>query len=176
MTTSNYKEKDIDNKMEENSRNGDTILWSAGTRQSNQQLPNDTINRSADRTCIQKFTIPTLEKQDHTNASIWWRKLVQYIKMTKEIDLSTMTNSKETLPQYRDKLETEMKDILIWAIGQNAITEMTKPVREREPSSLPLHKRYTLFRLHFTPERHVHHIRLDFFDLKREDGETAADV
>ena len=53
---------------------------------------------------------------------------------------------------------------------------MTKTVREREPSSLPLHKLYTLFRLHFTPERNVHHSRADFFDLKREDGETAADV
>ena len=53
---------------------------------------------------------------------------------------------------------------------------MTKTVREREPSSLPLYKLYTLFRLHFTSERNVHHSRADFFDLKREDGETAADV
>ena len=53
---------------------------------------------------------------------------------------------------------------------------MTKTVREREPSSLSLYKLYTLFRLHFTPERNVHHSRADFFDLKREDGETAADV
>ena len=53
---------------------------------------------------------------------------------------------------------------------------MTKKVRKREPSLLPLHILYTLFRLRFTPERNVHHSRADFFDLKREDGETAADV
>ena len=53
---------------------------------------------------------------------------------------------------------------------------MTKTVREREPSSLPLHKLYSLFRLHFTPERNVHHSRADFFELKREEGESAADV
>ena len=47
-------------------------------------------------------------------------------------------------------------------------------VREREPSSLPLHKFYTLFQLHFIPERNVQH--LYFFDLKREYGESAADV
>ena len=52
---------------------------------------------------------------------------------------------------------------------------MTKTVREREPSSLPLHKLYSLIRLHFTPERNVHHSRADFFELKRE-GESAADV
>ena len=62
----------------------------------------------------------------------------------------------------------------LWAIGQNALTEMTKTVREREPSSLPLYKLYTLFRLHFTPERNVQHSRADFF--KREEGECAADV
>ena len=43
---------------------------------------------------------------------MWWRKFVQYIKMTNDIDLSTMTNSKEILPQYRDQLETDIKDIL----------------------------------------------------------------
>ena len=53
---------------------------------------------------------------------------------------------------------------------------MTKTIREREPSSLALYKLYTLFRLHFTPERNVQHSRADFFDLKREDGESAADV
>ena len=157
-------------------RNGATNRTSAGNQSSDQPLPNDTLNRTNERTCTQKLTIPTLEKQDHTNANMWWRKFVQYIKMTKDLDLSKMTNNKEILPQYRDQLETEIKDIFLWAIGQNAITEMTKTVREREPSSLPLHKLYTLFRLHFTPGRNVQHSRADFFDLKREDGESAADV
>ena len=87
-----------------------------------------------------------------------------------------MTNNKEILPQYRDQLETVIKDIFLWAIGQNAITEVTKTVREREPSSLPLYKLYTQFRLHFTPGRNVQHSRADFFDLKREDGESTANV
>ena len=108
---------------------------------------------------------------------MWWRKFAQYIKMTKDLDLSTVTNSKEILPQYRNQLEAEIKDIFLWAIGQNAITEMTKTVREREPRSLPLHKLYSLFRrLHFTPERNGHHSRADFFELKREEGDSAAGV
>ena len=157
-------------------RNGATNRTSAGNHSSDQPLPNDTLNRTNERTCTQKLTIPTLEKQDHTNTNMWWRKFVQYIKMTKDLDLSKMTNNKDILPQYRDQLETEIKDIFLWAIGQNAITEMTKTVREREPSSLPIYKLYTLFRLHFTPERNVQHSRADFFDLKREDGVSAADV
>ena len=87
-----------------------------------------------------------------------------------------MTNSKEILPQFRDQLELEKKDTFLWAIGQSALTEMTKTVRKREPRVLPLHKLYTLFRIHFTPERNLQYSRADFLDLKRETSETAAGV
>ena len=143
---------------------------------SSRSLPNDQTLRTGDRTCTQKLSIPSLEKHDSSSANLWWRKFVQYIKMTKDIDLSIMTNSKEILPQYREQLEMDIKDTFLWAIGQSALTEMTKTVREREPSILPLHKLNTLFRLHFTPERNVQHSRADFFDLKREINETAANV
>ena len=137
------------------------------TGQSNSQsLPNNTTTRSVDWTATQKLPIPMLETNDHTNAKLWWRKFVQYIDMTREIDLSKMTNSKEILPQFREHLEEEIKDVFIWAIDQSAITEMTKTVREREINSLPLYQLYTLFRLHFIPERNKHHSRADFFQSK----------
>ena len=53
---------------------------------------------------------------------------------------------------------------------------MTKTAREQEPSALLLYKKYTLFRLHFTPERNVQHSRADLFDLKKETFKTAADI
>ena len=87
---------------------------------SNRSLPNNTTTRSVERTTTQKLPIPILEKHDHTSAKLWWRKFVQYIKMTRELDLSKMTNSKEVLPQYRDQLEEEIKEVFIWAIGQSA--------------------------------------------------------
>ena len=120
--------------------------------------------------------IPILEKNDHTSAKLWWRKFVQYIKMTCDIDLSTMTNSKEILPQFRERLEEEIKYVFIWAIGQSAITEMTKTVREKEPNSLPSYRLYTLFRLHVIPERDKQHSRADFFNLRRVWGESAAET
>ena len=73
------------------------------TGQSNSQsLPNNTTTRSVERTATQKLSIPIVEKNDHTSAKLWWRKFVQYIKMTREIDLSKMTNSKEIVPQFRE--------------------------------------------------------------------------
>ena len=110
--------------------NGATNRTAAEPHPGYQSLPNDTLNRTNERTCTQKLTIPTM--QVYINANMWWRKFVQNIKMTKDLDLSKMTNNKEILPQYRDQLETEKKDKILWAIGQNAITEMTKRVRERE--------------------------------------------
>ena len=89
---------------------------------------------------------------------------------TKDLDLSTMVT------EHREKLEEDIKDLFIWAIGQNAMSKMTKTTRERETANIPLHQLYKLFRLHFTPEKNKHHSRADFFGIKREKGETAADV
>ena len=101
----------MDEEPENTPRNGGNASTSAVTHTSGQLLTNETTNRTADRTCTQKLTIPTLEKQDYTSANMWWRKFNQYIEMTKDIDLSTMANNKEILPQYRDQLELEIKDI-----------------------------------------------------------------
>ena len=92
-------------------RNGDRNVIIAGSQPGEQPPPNEIMNRTVERTCTQKLTIPTLEKQDCTSANMWWRKFVKYIKMTKDIDLSTMTNSKEILPQNRDQLEAERRHI-----------------------------------------------------------------
>ena len=166
----------MDDSTNTSPRNGGTNGTVTETHQRGQPPPNDTMNRTTERTCTRKLTIPTLDKQDFTSANMWWQMFTQYIKMTKDLDLSMMTNSKKILPQYRDQLGAEIKDIFLWAIGQNAITEMTKTVKEREPSSLPLHNLYSLFRLHFTAERNDRHSRADFFELKREEGESAPDV
>ena len=57
-----------------------TNRTSAESHPGDQPLPNDTLNRTNERTCTQKLTIPTLEKQDYNNANMWWRKFVQYVK------------------------------------------------------------------------------------------------
>ena len=59
---------------------------------------------------------------------MWWRRFVQYVKMTKDIDLNAMTTWREIKYEFRDKLEEEVKDIFIWALGYSAVTEMTKTI------------------------------------------------
>ena len=132
--------------------------------------------RTLERTSRQKITIPQLEKLDTTSAKLWWRRFTQYIKMTRDFDLSEMTNDKEIFEEYRERLELEIKDTFVWALGETAIQEMTRTVRGREPTTLPLHRLYSLFRIHFIPERNKYHSRADFFNIQREPGESAADI
>ena len=81
-------------------------------------------------------------------------------------------HDKEILPQFRDELE----DIFIWALGEAAVTGMTKTVRDTDPHMMSINQLYALFRLHFIPERNKFHSRADFFGITREPNETAEDV
>ena len=93
----------------------------------------DTVNQTAksvERTCTQSkhLAIPILNKHDTESVGLRRRRFVQYVKMTKHIDLTEMKTSKEIRYEYRYKLEKEVKDI--W------ITEMTKTMRVMEPTTL----------------------------------------
>ena len=95
--------------------------------------------------------------------------------MTREVDLSRMTSSTEVLPQYGRQTGGRNKDVFNWAIGQSAITEMTKTVRGKEPNSLALYQLNELLRLHIFLDRIKHHSRAGFLNLKGEPGESAAE-
>ena len=122
----------------------------------------------------QKITLPTFEKRGIQEAKLWWRRFTQYIKMTQNIDLNTMTTDREILENYRD--DREHKDLFIWALGESAITEMTRTVRDNDPNRMDINQLYSLFRLHFIPERNKFHSRADFFGITREKHESAEDV
>ena len=124
----------------------------------------------------QKITPPIFEKKTIEEAKLWWRRFIQYVKMTQDIDLNNMTTDKEILPEFREELEVKIKDIIIWALGEAAVTEMTKTVRDNDPNKMNIFQLYALFRLHFIPERNKLHSRADFFGITRESNETAEDV
>ena len=65
--------------------------------------------------------------------------------MTRDIDLNIMTNDKEILEEFRERLEIEIKDTFVWALGESAITEMTRTVREENR----LHYLYTDYTHYF---------------------------
>ena len=87
-------------------------------------------------TTHQKITLPIFEKKTIQEAKLWWRRFIQYVKITQKIDLNRMTTDKEILEEYREELGIKIKDIFIWALGEEAVTEMTKTVRDNEPNKM----------------------------------------
>ena len=122
------------------------------------------------------ITLPIFEKKTIQEAKLWWRRFIQYVKMTRDIDLNNMTTDKEILPEFREELGMKIKDIFIWALGEAAVTEMTKTVRDKDPNKMNVNQLYALFRLHFIPERSKFHCRADLFGITREPNESAEDV
>ena len=147
---------------------------SESTSSSSREFP-ERANAETEKT-HQKITLPTFEKRGIQEAKLWWRRLTQYIKMTQNINLNEMTTDRETLLNYRDDLEHRIKDLFIWALGESAITEMTRTVRDNDSNNMDNNQLYSLFRLHFIPERNKFHSRADFFGIAREKHETAEDV
>ena len=79
-----------------------------------------------------------------------------------------MTTDQEILEQYRNYLDIRIKHLCNWVLGESAITEMTRTVRDNDPNKLDINQLYSLFRLHFLPERNVFHRRANFFSITRE--------
>ena len=127
-------------------------------------------------TTHQKITLTIFERKTIQEAKLWWRRFTQYVKMTQKTDLNTMTTDKEILEEYREELEIKIKDIFIWALGEEAVTEMTKTVRDNDPNKMNINQLYIQFHLHFISERNKFYSRADFFGITREPNETAEDV
>ena len=68
--------------------------------------------------------------------------------MTQDYDLNKMTTDKESLPKFREELEIKINDVFIWALGEAAVTEMTKTVRDNDTNKMNINQLYALFRLH----------------------------
>ena len=96
--------------------------------------------------------------------------------MTLKVDLNRMTTDKDFIEEYRDELEIKITDIFSWALGKEAVTEMTKTVRVNDPNKMNINQLYSLFRRHFIPERNKFHSGAYFFGITREPHEKAEDV
>ena len=75
-----------------------------------------------------------------------------------------MTTDKEIIEEYREEFEIKIKDLFIWALGEEAVTEMTKTVRDNDPNKMNINQLYSLFRLHIIPERNKFQSRADFLE------------
>ena len=62
--------------------------------------------------------------------------------MKQKIDQNMMTTDKEIIEQNRDELEIKMKGTLIWDLGEEAVTEVAKTVRDNNPNKMNINQLY----------------------------------
>ena len=96
---------------------------------SSREISAERSNTKNEKT-LRKIILSTFEKRCKEAAKLCRRRFKQYIKMTQNIDLNVMTNDRDILQEHRDELEYRIKDLFIWALGESAITEMTRTVRD----------------------------------------------
>ena len=80
--------------------------------------------------------LPICEQTTIQEVKLWWKRLIQYVKMTQDIGLNTMTTDKKTISDYREEMEMKIKDIFIFhfsALGEATLTGKTKTVRDSDP-------------------------------------------
>ena len=123
----------------------------------------------------QKVILTTFDKKGKQEAKLWWRRFTQHIKMTQNIDLNQLTTDLEILDLYRNDLNIRIKDLFVWALGESAITEMTRTVKDNDPNKMDINQLNSLFRLHFITERNKFRSRAVFFRYNKRKNETAED-
>ena len=135
------------------------------------------IRRKGENNNTPENNIAYIREKNHSKAKLWWRRFIQYVKMTQKIDLNMMKTDKEIIEEYREELQMKIKDIFISALGEEAVTEMTKTVGDNDPNKMNFNQLNSLFSFHFISERNKFNRRADFFFGKlQEPNGTAEDV
>ena len=147
---------------------------SESTSSSNGEIP-ERANAKTEKNSSKNY-VTNVRETGNTRGKIMVAKIYPVLKMTQNFDLNEMTTDRGILPNYRDDLEHRIRDLFIWALGESAITEMTRTVRDNDPNKMDINQLHSLFRLHFLPERNKYLSRVDFFGISREKHETAEDV
>ena len=132
------------------------------------------ISKHGNTKKTKEHTNPTFDKRGIQKAKQCWRRFPQYVIMTPNIDFNEMTLDPEIIQQNREDLKHRIKDLIIWALGKAAITEMTRTVGENDQTRRDINHLYSLFRMHFIQERNKFHSHAVF--VTREQNETAEDV
>ena len=126
-------------------------------------------------TTHQKITLPIFGKKTIQEAKLRWQRFFQYVKMTQKKRFKQDDNRQRDYRRVQRRTGDKNKRYFIWALGEDAVTEMTKTVRDNDPNKMNINQLFSMFRLHFIPKRNKFHSRADFFGIIREPNEASED-
>ena len=103
----------------------------------------------------------------------WIERFRQYIKRTEKIDIIELINEQPvTITGWETNHEEKVKEEFLWALGPNALNEMTKSAYGENPTEMKIARLIQLYRENFTPKRNALYSRGDFFWAKQKAEET----
>ena len=103
----------------------------------------------------------------------WIERFRQYIKRTEKIDINELINEQPvTIADWEINHEEKVKEEFLWALGPNALNEMTKSAYGENPTEMKITRLINLFRENYLPKRNALYSRGDFFWAKQKTDET----
>ena len=101
---------------------------------------------------------------------MWWEQISEYTDLTYHRNLEDLMD--HGIEGMDDHTICHIKGDVIWALGPKAKHEIMRGQWGRELKEVNLQKLLKLFKKTFMPARNVFRPRAQFFNVKKEDGET----
>ena len=103
----------------------------------------------------------------------WIERFRQYIKRTEKIDITEVIKGQPVkINDWETNHEEKEREELLWALGPNALNEMTKSAYGENPTEMKIARLIKLYRENFLPKRNKLYSRGDFFWAKQKAEET----
>ena len=102
----------------------------------------------------------------------WIERFRQYIKRTERIDIIELINEQPVTITGWGTHEEKVKEEFLWALGPNALNEMTKSAYGENPTEMKIDRLIQLYRENFIPKRNALYSPGDFFWAKQKTEET----
>ena len=81
-------------------------------------------------------------------------------------------NNRVTIIDWQTNYEEKVREEFLWALGPNALNEMTKSAYGENPTEMKIDRLIKLYRENFMPKRNTIYSRGDFFWARQKAEET----
>ena len=102
----------------------------------------------------------------------WLERFRQFCKREQKIDITPLLKGENITDTNWNSKEQAVQEDFIWAVGPEALYQITRAEYKTEPDSIKVKDLIRLFTEFYMPKRNTYHNRCDFFWAKQTEDET----
>ena len=102
----------------------------------------------------------------------WLEMIRQFCKREHKIDITSLLKGKNITDANWKRKKQAVQEDFIWAVGPEALYQITRAEYKTEPDSIKVKDLIRLFTEFYMPKRNNYHNRGDFFWAKQTEDET----